>query len=232
MRKGIFLLLSLLVLFAQVGLAGDFTDKLGLGFAVGGQRLYGDAETGYWETGGSPLVFRFNVKPSLYFESGITYSGLSTSYFGYTLGTSQLDVNFRTGYRLMKQTKLNPLLFVGIGMFNYELVPGTRYSDAYGAVGAGAEYFLTNHLSGNFTADQMINIKTVARNKAVNVGLSVADIDVYQPSSTPTAPNRNIDVIRVCVNYDFAPITPLIADLFSGGSTIPLNSCSRMQAES
>lgn len=109
------------------------------------------------------------------------------------------------------------------------------FSAIHNAAREGARYAVVldrSDNSGNFTADQIINIKTLARDKAVNVGLSVADIDVYQPSSTPTAPNRNIDVIRVCVNYDFAPITPLIADLFSGGSTIPLNSCSRMQAES
>ena len=80
MKKGIFLLISLFVLTAQTSMAGDFTDKLGLGFTVGGQKMYGDAETGYFETGGSPLVFRFNCNPFIHYP-GNHHNRVANGYF-------------------------------------------------------------------------------------------------------------------------------------------------------
>jgi TolA-binding protein len=174
MKKGIFLMFSLLLVAVQTGFGSDFTDKLGLGFSVGGQKLYGDAETGYFETGGSPLVLRFNARPSMYFETGFSYSGLSTRYFGHTLGTTQIDLSFKTGLRLMSQRTLNPLLYVGIGLFNYELLPNTRYSDAYGMAGAGLEYFLTDRFGANFSTDYRATTGSFDTGKGKDAFVTVA----------------------------------------------------------
>jgi TolA-binding protein len=217
MKKGIFILLSLLILTAQETTAGDFKDKLGIGFGVGGQQLSGDAENGDFETGGSPLIFRFNYKPSVYFESALSYSGLSTSFNGVSLGTSQLDINFKTGYRLWHQKKWNPLLYAGLGVFNYEFSGQTRYWDGYGTVGGGVEYFLGDRFGANLGADYRFtsgNFDTgIQKDRFITVGLAInyylggrrAFTDPRSKWVKATQPEPDIEVRTISKSEEIEP---------------------------
>ena len=107
------------------------------------------------------------------------------------------------------------------------------YSAIHNAAREGARYgvVLETDSDGNFTAGQRIEIKTRARDKAVAVGVTLADVDAYDPASFPATPGRNVDIIRVCVNFEFSPITPFIAQILGAGNTLPMSSCSRMLME-
>jgi len=133
--------------------AGEIYSKLGVGFSMNTQKLRGDMHSGRFVYGGSPLVLRYNFKPALFLETDIGFSRLSTRENGALLETDMLNVGGKLGYRFLNTKRFNPLFYVGLGGFNFKLNNSPRYWDIYGAVGAGAEIFITRSLGVNLTGD-------------------------------------------------------------------------------
>ncbi len=128
-------------------------DKLGIGFNVTSQKLYGNHNVGTFEFGGNPVNLRFAISPVLFLETdlGFVKSGVNLS--AGTLLTDMFNVGFKFGYRFLNGASFNPLLYVGSGGLSYEAKSGRRVYDGYGAVGGGAEVFVTNNFGLNLTAD-------------------------------------------------------------------------------
>lgn len=133
--------------------ASEIGSKFGIGFSVNTQKLYGDTRSGQFVFGGSPLVLRYNFKPNGYLETDLSYGQLATKMVGGTLETSLISIGAKVGYRFLHESKLNPLLYVGIGVFNFKYGNSSRFWDGYGALGAGAELFIVPSLSLNLTGD-------------------------------------------------------------------------------
>lgn len=154
--KRISILASVMVLLVmQVQVFGfGIKDKLGIGFNVNTQRLYGDTRSGDFVFGGTPLVLRLDYTPSLFLETDLTYSKLSTRLPGNTGDHAQfINLGVKAGYRLLSDRRFNPLIYMGAGAFNFKLDNATRFWDMYGSLGAGFEYFLTPAVGLNFTGD-------------------------------------------------------------------------------
>ena len=133
--------------------AGEIWSKLGIGFNVNTQKLRGDMRSGRFVFGGSPLVLRYNFKPAWFLDTDIGVGRLSTRENGVLLETGMLNVGGKLGYRFLNTKRFNPLFYVGLGTFYYELNNSPRYWDIYGAMGAGAEIFVTRSLGVNLTGD-------------------------------------------------------------------------------
>ena len=133
--------------------AGEIYSKLGVGFNVNTQKLRGDMRSGRFVYGGSPLVLRYNFKPAWFLDTDIGVGRLSTRENGVLLETGMLNVGGKLGYRFLNAKRFNPLFYVGLGGFYYELNNSPRYWDIYGAMGAGAEIFVTRSLGVNLTGD-------------------------------------------------------------------------------
>ena len=133
--------------------AGEIYSKLGVGFNVNTQKLRGDMRSGRFVYGGSPLVLRYNFKPAWFLDTDIGFGRLSTRKNGALLETDMLNIGGKLGYRFLNTKRFNPLFYVGLGGFNFKLNNSPRYWDIYGAVGAGAEIFITRSLGVNLTGD-------------------------------------------------------------------------------
>lgn len=147
------LLLFLVVCCANKIYAGGFMKKLGIGFNVDAQKLYGDTRTGKFALGVNPIHIRFNFSPNAFLDTDLGFSRLSSNVGGATLNVNMLNAGFRTGLRLLRESKINPLVYIGGGVFNFQLGDGSRFWDAYGAVGAGLEFFLSSNIGLNLTGD-------------------------------------------------------------------------------
>jgi TolA-binding protein len=147
-----FFILILLFWYANVA-AGGVKEKLGIGFNVNTQKLYGDTRNGQFVYGFNPIQLRYNIKPRVYLESEVGIGQLSNRFTGVTRSTDLLNLGMKAGYRFRRWDKVNPLVYLGIGVLNFNLGTGSRFWDGYGAVGVGTEVFFGDRLGINFTGD-------------------------------------------------------------------------------
>jgi len=153
MKRIHLILLFLPILWFCALSAMEICSKLGVGFNVNTQKLRGDMRSGRFVYGGSPLVLRYNFKPTLFLDTDIGFGRLSTRKNGALLETSMINIGGKLGYRFLNTKRFNPLFYVGLGTFNFKLNNSPRFWDIYGAVGAGAEIFVTRSLGVNLTGD-------------------------------------------------------------------------------
>jgi TolA-binding protein len=145
-------IISALLMFGNLYAFG-WKDKLGVGFNFGGQKLLGDKNSGNFVFGGSPFVLRYNKSQRLFWQGELVYSRLSTNIAGVDLGTSLVELAFKGGWRFFYDKQYNPIAYIGLGVFNYEFLAGSRFWDGYGLMGGGVEYFLGDKLGINLTSD-------------------------------------------------------------------------------
>ncbi|MCG8608060.1 tetratricopeptide repeat protein [bacterium] len=134
--------------------ASDFRNNLAIGFHMNAQKLIGDGGRGAFEYGWNPISFRYNFRWHAYLESDVGFSQLSIPVTGGgNLDTDLINLGVKLGYRFLSESKFNPIAYFGLGVFNFKTGNSSRYWDGYGAVGGGAELFLTNYLGLNLTGD-------------------------------------------------------------------------------
>ncbi len=133
--------------------AGAAGGDLGIGFRVNGQKLFGDARIGTVEFGGAPFNIRYNFQSSGFIETDFAYGELRTPLARRNWDTEMLNIGTKIGLRLLSSKRLNPLLYIGLGVLNFQTGEYDRYWDAYVGAGVGAEFFLTPRLGLNLTGD-------------------------------------------------------------------------------
>ncbi len=189
-------LIVLLLTFGFISLnAGEIKEKLGIGFIVNSQRLFGDTRNGNFTYGVNPMVLRYNIKPFAYLESDIGFTQLTTQIEGFDRRTEIFNLGVKAGYRFLHTQKINPLLYLGLGMFNSQVDKWSRTWGGYGAVGVGTELFLNNFIGINLNADYRYttgdnfdggNISS-RKDGFINIGLG---LNYYLGKRTKYMPNQ------------------------------------------
>lgn len=134
-------------------LSGGIKDKLGLGLNINAQKLYGDTRSGDLGIGGGNLLLRYRLKPALFVESELGFLRLSTKVNGTTLNTNMLNFGAKAGYTFAGSQIYQPFIYFGLGALNFSGNGNGRYWDGYAALGAGTEFFVSDFLAVNVTAD-------------------------------------------------------------------------------
>jgi|GEM_PF-4207194 len=134
-------------------LSGGIKDKLGLGLNINAHKLYGDTRSGDLGLGGGNLLLRYRLKPALFLESELGFLRLSTKVNGTTLNTNMLNFGAKAGYTFAGSQIYQPFIYFGLGALNFSDNGNGRYWDGYAALGAGTEFFVSDFLAINVTAD-------------------------------------------------------------------------------
>lgn len=134
-------------------LSGGIKDKLGLGLNINAHKLYGDTRSGDLGLGGGNLLLRYRLKPALFLESELGFLRLSTKVNGTTLNTNMLNFGAKAGYTFAGSQIYQPFIYFGLGALNFSENGNGRYWDGYVALGAGTEFFVSDFLAVNVTAD-------------------------------------------------------------------------------
>ena len=134
-------------------LSGGIKDKLGLGLNINAHKLYGDTRSGDLGLGGGNLLLRYRLKPALFLESELGFLRLSTKANGTTLNTNMLNFGAKAGYTFAGSQIYQPFIYFGLGALNFSENGNGRYWDGYAALGAGTEFFVSDFLAVNVTAD-------------------------------------------------------------------------------
>jgi len=143
-------------------LFGGIKDKLGLGLNINAHKLYGDTRSGSLGLSGGNLLLRYRLKPALFLESELGFLRLSTQTNGTSLHTDMLNLGAKAGYTFLTSQIYQPYVYFGIGALNFgkfkylfEVSPLASFSfwDGYVALGVGTEFFASDFLAVNVTAD-------------------------------------------------------------------------------
>ena len=134
-------------------LFGGIKDKLGLGLNINAHKLYGDTRSGDLGLGGGNLLLRYRLTPTLFLESELGFLRLSTQANGTTLNTNMLNFGAKAGYTFSGSPIYQPFIYFGLGALNFSENGNGRYWDGYAALGAGTEFFVSDFLAVNVTAD-------------------------------------------------------------------------------
>ncbi len=133
--------------------AGDLKDKVGFGFTVNRQKLFGDSHNGVFKFGGNPLNIRFNFKPYMFAETDFGYMQTVVAVDRGVLKTQLANLGAKVGYRLFHRDRVSPLAYIGFGVLSFRNHDGEIYSDGYGALGGGLEVLVHERVGLNLTAD-------------------------------------------------------------------------------
>ncbi len=133
-------------------LFGGIKGKLGLGLNINANKIYGDTRSGGLGPGGGSLLLRYRLKPALFLESEFGLLRLSTQINGTSLDTDMLNFGLKLGYTFFTSHRYQPSIYFGFGALNYSDDSG-RFWDGYAVLGAGSEFFVSDFLAVNITAD-------------------------------------------------------------------------------
>lgn len=149
MKYIIFALLFMLITFTAV-IGQTASDKLGIGFNVGGQLLYGD---GGYEPGfgiGLETYLRYRVVEKFSFVTAMGYGELSDATFNMdkaTFTTNMITFDVKGVYDLAPHNKLKPLIYAGLGAFAFKNDMYKRwYGDFSAFLGGGFELMVNPRL--------------------------------------------------------------------------------------
>ena len=131
---------------------GGIKGKLGLGLNINANKLYGDTRIGGLGPGGGSLLLRYRLKPGRFLESEFGLLRLSTQINGTSLDTDILNFGVKAGYTFFTSQRYQPSIYFGFGALNYSDDSG-RFWDGYAVLGAGTEFFVSDFLAVNITAD-------------------------------------------------------------------------------
>lgn len=148
-RICIFLVVSMSV--GQV--FGGIKEKLGLGLNINAHKLYGDTRSGNFGVSGGNLLLQYRWKPALFIESELGFLTLSTKMNGTTLDTDMINIGAKAGYTLVRSSFYQPFMYFGVGALGFSENGKGPFWDGYVAFGAGAEFFASEFLAVNVTAD-------------------------------------------------------------------------------
>jgi TolA-binding protein len=161
MRKFSILVLMLSALLLVPDADAGVSENLGIGFNIGGQRIYGDRYVrSAVDFGGEGLINysirknRFGIVPSL------GYSWLKSYYepndeVSDTSSTNLVTLDVKGVFWLLPQQIVNPYLFVGLGIINFSFPTNSdhRYFDGSFILGGGVEWMINPKLGLNATLD-------------------------------------------------------------------------------
>jgi len=145
MKNIIRVLLFVIISFSSV-FGQSYTDKLGVGFNLGGQLIFGD---GGYEPGfgiGLETYLRYKLDDKFSLAASLGYGELSDGTFHLdksNFTTNMLTFDLKGMYDFRPQKILKPVLYAGIGAFSFKNdLYEQRYGDFSFFLGAAIEYML------------------------------------------------------------------------------------------
>lgn len=143
----------LLAALSSGQLFSQIKDKLGLGLNINANKLFGDTRTGGLGINGGNLLLRYRWKPTLFIESELGYLSLSAKTGAAAFDTDMINFGGKVAYILSRSQLFQPFTYVGVGVLNFSDGGQSRFWDGYLAFGAGSEFFASDFLAVNLTAD-------------------------------------------------------------------------------
>lgn len=162
MKKLSLFMLIMLCLMVNIPLAkSDFKSNVGIGFNLGGQRLYGDryvqSATDFAGEGLMHYSLRINKFALI---SSLGYSWLKSYYEPTATSSIQRSTNLITldlkgTYWPLPQQQFNPYAILGLGIINFSFptAPQKRFFDGSFILGAGLEWMFNPKIGLNTTID-------------------------------------------------------------------------------
>ncbi|MFQ5706378.1 MAG: tetratricopeptide repeat protein [bacterium] len=153
MARQLLLISCFILQTSNLVFAGDLQNRLGLGFSVNSQKLYGDTNSGKFLFGVNPGIVRYDLGSTLFLESQLGIAKLSSEAGAQTLNTNLIELGFKVGHRFFSTQVITPLFYLGGGIFNFRINDRARAWDAFGAAGAGLEVFLRDNMGLNLSGE-------------------------------------------------------------------------------
>ena len=151
--------LALIFMFMRIISVNSQTinDKLGAGFNLGGQMIFGD---GGYEAGigiGLESYLKYKVNEKFFVTTALGYGELSDGTFHLDESnfiTNMITLDVKGAYNLMPNNVAQPYVFLGLGVFSFQSEHfDQRYFDGSLILGAGLEYMISPIIGLNFYAD-------------------------------------------------------------------------------
>lgn len=161
MRKFSILVLVLSMLLLVLDADAGVRENLGLGFNLGGQRIYGDRYVrSAIDFGGEGLV-NYSIRKNRFgVISSLGYSWLKSYYEPSTTvsienSTNLITLDVKGVFWLLPQQIVNPYIFAGLGIINFSLPtrPDHRYFDGSFLLGGGIEWMVNPKIGFNASMD-------------------------------------------------------------------------------
>lgn len=144
MKHYIYALAFMLCLLSSV-YSQSTKDKLGVGFNIGGQKIFGDIlNTGFGL--GLETYAKYLVNDKFFMTGALGYSELSDGTFRVdksTFNTNLITLDLKGGYSLLPASAFNPYAYAGIGIINFKYDNWDRFFDGAFMIGGGAELMLS-----------------------------------------------------------------------------------------
>jgi len=155
MRHFIFALLTILSLETVV-YGQSLSDKLGIGFNIGGQKIYGD----YLHTGfglGLESYLKYQLNDKFFVKAALGYGELSDGTLHLdksTFTTNLINLDVKGAYNLRLNQSFQPFVYLGLGIINFQYEGfDQRFFDGSFILGGGAEYLLSPQMGINGIID-------------------------------------------------------------------------------
>ncbi|MBN1154659.1 tetratricopeptide repeat protein [candidate division KSB1 bacterium] len=145
MKHFICALLFMLSTFSTV-IGQSSSDKLGIGFNLGGQLIYGDGDYKAGFGIGLETYLRYKLDENFSLVTSLGYGELSDGTFHLdesNFTTNMITFDIKGVYDLVPQGTFKPLLYAGLGAFSFKNdIYDRRYGDFSVFVGGGFEYMV------------------------------------------------------------------------------------------
>ena len=157
MKRFILVLLFMFIIgnFAVIG--QTLTDKLGAGFNLGGQMIFGD---GGYDAGigiGLESYLKYKLSDKIFLKTALGYGELSDGTFhldNANFTTNMITFDVKGAYNFMPYKTAQPYVFMGLGVFSFRYDQfDQRYFDASLIIGGGLEYMISPTVGINAYAD-------------------------------------------------------------------------------
>jgi len=150
--KKIILVVGIVAATSQMAWGGNVRDKLGIGFDVGGQKLYGDVR----HSGVGPAfegVLSYSIADRYRLTATLGYGQVNDGLFDHHFVTPMVNFDLRASYHIIPGERWTPLLYAGAGIFRFRLnsfvggkgVPYGWFFDGSVFGGGGMEVMLNDH---------------------------------------------------------------------------------------
>lgn len=155
------ILLMIAILLHVPDINAGVKQNLGIGFNIGGQRIYGDRYVrSAVDLAGEALVNYTLRKNRLGIVTSLGYSWLKSYYeptpaISIERSTNLFNLDVKGLFWLMPEQTVNPFLYTGLGIinFSYPTSPDDRYFDGVFLLGGGVEWMINPRVGLNASLD-------------------------------------------------------------------------------
>ncbi len=169
-----YFILTLIFMFNVLspGIGQAVSDKLGLGFNLGGQLIYGDGDYKGGFGIGLEGYLKYKMSERFHVISALGYGELSDGTFHLdksNFTTNMITLDVKGSFNLTLNKPFQPFLYLGVGAFNFQNdVYDERYNDFSVFIGGGFEYKINPFVGLTAYADYRYTTSEALDNRGGN----------------------------------------------------------------